>query len=119
MNALDSRVRTLTWTLMGLAASALIGSLLLGVVVVAQIRSSQVARAPKTDATLAAIRDCTEPTGECFKRGQERTAEVVGQIGAGNILAVVCALQVENGTPLNQALEQVTQCVARKLRATP
>lgn len=70
------------------------------------------------DQTLRIIRDCTEPSGECFKRGQKATAEAVSQIGAGNILAVVCALNVPNGTPLEDALDQVTTCVADRLNKT-
>lgn len=77
------------------------------------IRSTQT----HNGSTLHAINDCTQPTGECYQRAQDQTAQAVGQIGAANILAVVCALQVPNGTPLNQALDQVTACVAAKLKA--
>jgi hypothetical protein len=87
-------------------------------VIVGQVRNTQVDRLPQTeknDATLALIKDCTEPSGECFKRSQRRTAKAVTQIGAGNILAVVCALDVPDDTPTNVALELVTECVTARL----
>lgn len=68
------------------------------------------------------ILDCTEPgnaeipAGECYTRSQDRTAEVVAQVSAGNVLAVVCALDVPDGTPFEVALRQVSKCVAKELK---
>lgn len=89
-----------------------------------QIRNTQLEGTPtgkKLVASADRILDCTEPTGgedSCYQRSQRATAEAVGQIGAANILAVVCALQVANGTPLDEALDQVTRCVSAKLAAS-
>ena len=87
-------------------------------VTITQIRSTQLEGTPtgkKLVRSADRILDCTDPDGQCYKDGQERTAQVVGDIGAGNVLAVVCALQVPNGTPLQQALDEVTECVADRL----
>jgi hypothetical protein len=92
--------------------------LVLLLVLLGRVRGTQVdntQKADERDATLLAIQDCTQPSGECYKRGQKRTAAAVGDIGAANILTVVCALNVPNGTPLQEALDQVTQCVADRL----
>jgi hypothetical protein len=61
--------------------------------------------------TLTVVKDCTDPAGDCYKDGQKRTTQAVGNIAANNILAIVCALQVPDGTPLREALTQVTACV--------
>lgn len=79
-------------------------------------RESQV---QANDQALTIIRDCTETDGACFKANQRRLADAVSDIGATNILAVVCALQVPNGTPLNTALDQVTACVVDRLKLQP
>lgn len=114
------RARALIYGLTALAVGLVVAMLLSVPIVTAQIRATQLDRQPQTeknDETLAVIRDCTQPTGQCFKDGQKRTAEAVSQIGAGNILAVVCALAVPDGTPTNVALEQVTECVTKRLAA--
>lgn len=103
-------------------------ALVLSLVILFQVRATQQAGSPAVkaarDAAEAAratnkqILDCLDPKGDedsCYQRSQDQTADAVGQIGAGNILAVVCALQVPNGTPLDAALEQVTNCVSAKL----
>lgn len=69
--------------------------------------------------TLRIVRDCTQVGGDCYQKSQQRTAKAVGDIGAGNILAVVCALQVPDDTPLEKALDQVTACVTKRLAEQP
>lgn len=92
---------------------------LVAVVVLAlSIRSTQIEGTPTGKKLMASsnrILDCTDPSGECFKQGQRRTAKAVGDINAASLLVVVCALQVPNGTPLNEALDQVSTCVAKRL----
>lgn len=65
--------------------------------------------------TLQRVNDCTQPTGKCYRDGQKRTERAVSDIGAGNILAVVCALQVPDDTPFDVALRRVSECVADEL----
>jgi hypothetical protein len=98
---------------LGIAISGLIGSVLVSVIVVAQIRSAQVDRNPqneKNDETLAIIKDCTEPTGACFKDAQRRTAKAVGDINRVIIIAAACASE-----PVEQSVAQIADCVTRRL----
>jgi hypothetical protein len=114
----DSRVRRVTWALLGVALGGLVGSLLLSAVVVAQIRTDQVDRKPQLaedSATLALIKDCTEPGGECFKRGQKRTAEAVGNINQVIVAAAACAAGVDARLPVDERLAFISNCVAQRL----
>ena len=118
MRDMDSRVRRATWARLGVAAGGLLASVLLGLVVVAQIRTDQVERQPqlKSDSeTLAAIQDCTEPGGECFKRAQKRTADAVGDINEVVIAAAACAAGVDSSLPVGQRISVITECVADRL----
>lgn len=66
--------------------------------------------------TLELIESCTTAGGECYERGQENTANVIGVLNDYQrrvvALAVACADQ-----PGNQTVEQVTRCVERGLRS--
>lgn len=118
----EENPRRLWWTLIGILAGCIIAAVLTAVVVTAQIRSSQVDNTAKSDSrdeALAIVKGCVQPQGACNKRNQQRLAGAIADIGAANILTVVCALQVSNGTPLDQALDEVTSCVAERLNATP
>lgn len=117
-----NRSRQVGYALVALCIGLVAAMALSVPIITAQIRATQVENTKKSDErdeTLALMQDCVQPTGECFKRGQRRTAKAVGEIGAGNILAVVCALQVPNGTPFDAALDQVSQCVADRLARPP
>lgn len=114
----DTRVRAVVWVLIGVLLAAIVAFLLSAAALTAQIRKTQLEGTPvgqKLVSSADRILDCTDPKGECYKQSQNRTARAVQDISAGNILAVVCALQVPNGTPLDKALEQVTDCVAKRL----
>lgn len=39
--------------------------------------------------------DCTTPPGECYRRGEQRTAEAVFGINEGNLLAVAAVLSCQ------------------------
>lgn len=96
----------------------LLALLAAAVVTIFQVRSTQLEGTPlgkQLASSANRILDCTDSAGDCYQRGQKRTASAVQQIAAGNILAVVCALQVPNGTPLDRAIDQVTACVAERL----
>lgn len=41
--------------------------------------------------TLTTIRDCTQPSGACYRRGQQRTAEAVASLNAGTQQAAAAA----------------------------
>lgn len=58
-----------------------------------QIRRTQLEGSPTGQRLLAssdAVLDCTSPEGECFKRSQKRTADVVATLNLGTVYAVFC-----------------------------
>jgi len=94
--------------------------LIAAVVTIFQVRGTQLEGTPtgrKLVASADRTLDCSEPTGECYQRNQKRLVAVIGEIGAANILTVVCALNVPDGTSIDAAVEQVTQCVTNRLAA--
>lgn len=65
-----------------------------------------------TVASVHLIRDCTEPAGKCFKRGQKSTGKAVASINKITVYAAACA-----DKPGNQSVTQIQSCVIRKLAA--
>lgn len=59
--------------------------------------------------TVNLIRDCTEPQGGCFKRGQRRTAGAIDAITNASVYAAACADQ-----PGVQGSDEIFACVVRK-----
>lgn len=59
-----------------------------------------------TRATADAIKDCTTPTGECYRRSQASTADAISVLQRYTLIAVECAHE-----PSDAAIEA---CVARK-----
>lgn len=60
----------------------------------AAIRDQQkesVERAKDIQTTQQVIRDCTDPGGACFERGQRQTAKAVGDINQVIVYAAACA----------------------------
>lgn len=108
---MDSRVRRVTWALLGVAMGGLIGSLLVGVVVIAQVRLDQ----QSNSRTLEIIEDCTQPTGECYKDGQRRTTKAVGDINRVVIAAAACAADVDPSAPIGKRIATITACVSDRL----
>lgn len=83
---------------------------------VEEIRRAQVTNTQtlnNSDETLQVVKDCTQPTGQCFKDGQARTAEAVSSINQVVILAAACASQ-EHG----QTVATIQQCVIDRLAAS-
>lgn len=106
----------------GLVIVTVVTASLTGAFKSTEIRDTQQSNSPlltEIRSLSLEVRSCTKPGGECYKRSQRRTAEAVGQISAGNIIAIVCALDVPDAVPLDRALEQVTACVAEQLAKSP
>lgn len=61
-----------------------------------------------TEDTLALIRDCTQPGGDCFERGQKRTADAVANINLAAVYAAACADR--DGV---QGEDEIYACVVR------
>lgn len=93
-------------------------SVVVTAVIVAAVSSSEtnerganrVEQNQRNDETLALIKDCTQPDGECFKRGQRRTAAAVGDINRVVILAASCA-----SGPVKKSVEEIQSCVIARL----
>lgn len=97
-------------------AGILFASLLVVPIVVSQIRVTQIDNTEKSDQrdeTLLAIQDCTQPAGKCFKRGQRRTAQAVAQLLTGNVNALACAMQVPEGTSVDDTVAMIRDCLVR------
>lgn len=100
-----------------------VGVFLIGVVVtvvsifniVDSIREDQ-----KTNtSTNRAVLDCTQPEGECAKRGQEATGKAVNDIGRLSIYASACAADVSPKLPVRQRAHIIQQCVTELLEDPP
>lgn len=92
--------------------------LVLLVVLIGRVRGTQVdntVKADKRDEVLAAIKDCTELSGDCYQRSQARTAEVVGDIGRYIVLASACAADVSATMPVDERIADITKCVTKRL----
>lgn len=94
---------------LGACAVALVVAVIVAAVTATQIRESQVTNTrtiENTQATLDLIRDCTEPSGECYQRGQDSTADAVDNIGLLSAYAAACADQ-----PETQTADEIQACV--------
>jgi hypothetical protein len=78
-----------------------------------EIRSSQVTNTQtlnNSDQVLKVIKDCTQPSGECYQRAQDRTAAAVSSINQVVILAAACA-----GQRPGQTVVEIQNCVINRL----
>lgn len=105
--------RRALWALTGVMLAAAVAGTVFAIVVAAvtatQIREAQVTNTQtinNTDETLRLIRDCTQPEGECYQRGQDNTADVVDNIGLLSAYAAACADQ-----PEQQSADEIQACV--------
>lgn len=108
----DARVRDrklLRAVIVGFSAVVLV--LIVGLVFLAY------RQAVTNDATQDARRtivDCVTPAGKCYQDGQKRTADIVGKVLQGSIIAAVCANQETSGTPAEQ-VRAAEKCLADTL----
>lgn len=114
--------RNFAWLLIGLAASAVF---VVVITAVLQTRATQKTNVPKIDNTAETLKtvkrlalkidSCTDPTGECAKRGQRQTAAAVGNIRADTrnvvVATIVCQQQGAKG------FEAIAACVDRAVAA--
>lgn len=108
--------------LMVLAVVVLVGGLLAvctySVVVIRETQVTNVKRTANSNRTLAAIEDCTQPAGECFKRGQRRTAGAVADINRVVILAAACSVGLPSDLTVGKRQSEIQQCVIDRLALT-
>lgn len=105
--------REINGALIGLLVGVLVVGVLVLIVQTYQLASAIRATQKPTVETVDLIRDCTQPRGECFQRGQRQTANAVGDINLVTIYAASCGSR-HPGQP-----SAVRRCVEKLLRTTP
>jgi hypothetical protein len=107
----------LAWAIIGVLLAACVAGVVIAVIVaavtVSQVRGTQVNNTKTIDntaETLEIIKDCTQPEGVCYQRGQDSTAEAVDNIGLLSTYAAACADQ-----PDQQTAEEIRECVLELL----
>jgi hypothetical protein len=99
----------------GAVVGVLVGVIVLGMIylgVQTYSLASSIREQQKTNSsTNATILDCTEPSGECYRKSQERTAAVVADIGKVSAYASACA-----DRPGVQGEAEVLACVLERLK---
>jgi hypothetical protein len=121
--------RTTAWAILGLLLFAVVVVVIQAVLQAAttttQIRGTQKTNVPKIDNTAETLKtvkrlaekidSCTDPTGECAKRGQRQTAAAVGNIRSDTrnvvVATIVCQQQGARG------FEAIAACVDRAVAA--
>jgi glutaminase len=114
-----ARAELMKRVLIVVTAAMVAVALALLLVLLGRVRGTQVDNANKADArdaTLLAIQDCTQPSGECFKRGQQRTASAVASIQRIIVLSAACSVRVSPNQHIAQRVAAITDCVNRGLK---
>lgn len=88
------KMRNIAWLILGTAFVGVVvvvtNIVLNGASTTDKVRNTQLTNKSTIDnsaETLALVKDCVDPGGECYKRGQERTASVLGSIQQSQIRA--------------------------------
>ena len=82
---------------------------------VSDIREDQKVNA----STNKAVLDCTDPEGECAKRGAEATGKAVSNIGQLSVYASACAADVDGSLPVRVRVRIIERCVTALVEAPP
>jgi hypothetical protein len=106
----STRPRRFAWFVIGALAGSLALVMAVSVIqtrdLVGLIRGQQ-----KTNTeTVDLIKDCTQPVGKCFKRGQRQTATAVDSINRVTLAAAACAARRPG-----QTVPQIKACVIKQL----
>jgi hypothetical protein len=97
-------------------------SLAINTYAVVAIRATQNKNSPvikNTADTLAAVKDCTQPEGKCYSRGQRRTAKVLSDVSGVIVLAAACAVDVRPDQSVEQRQDAITACITTRLSSQP
>lgn len=105
--------RLAVWGLAGALSAGVvivvIAAVLISATTVTRVRESQVTNTGtlnNTDRTLEILLDCTDPTGDCYKRGQASQASAIEDISRISVYAAACA-----DKPREQTAEQIQECI--------
>jgi len=99
----------------GILFTAVAVTVCLAVLAVITAQNSQ--RGKENRELLNTIQDCTQPTGDCYQRGQKRTASAVSDINRVIILAAACSAGLPRDLSVEQRQAQIQTCVIDRLAA--
>lgn len=109
----------MAWALAGVALTGAIVVLVVAILVAAtkstEIREAQVNNTTllqNTDDTLALMLDCTDPAGECYKRGQASQSSAIEDITLISIYAAACA-----DKPAEQTTQEIEDCILAEIES--
>lgn len=115
--------RHLMAALVGLAVGVVVVVLIFAAITAStkstQIRDTQNSNTIKADArdqALALVKDCVEPSGTCYKRGQAQTAKAVGDIARANAIAAAAATACAGERP-HQTFAAIYACTTKRVMA--
>lgn len=117
--------RAVAWALLYLCAAALVIGVVYMIVstnnLTQAVRDTQIEGTPTGQKLLSSsdrILDCTEPSGDCFKASQKRTARAVGDINEVIVLAAACSAGLPDDMSVAQRQAHISTCVLHRLALT-
>ena len=111
--------RQFTWALIALLVVGLVVTLVTATLVGTDNTNTIRENQRDTKASLALIRSCTSPGGECYKRGQQQTGAAVATINRVVILAAACSVGLPRGLSVDERQTRIQSCVIERLSQTP
>lgn len=115
-----ARLRAFLFFILGVAVTLVVYAVTVAAVNSQEINERGESREPQNaanDETLAIIKDCTQPNGRCFRRGQQRTAQVLASAQRIIILSAACSAAVDTSLTVDQRIAEITSCVTARLTA--
>lgn len=101
--------------LSALAAVTLVVAILVSATKSTEIREDQVSNTQtlnNTSRTLEILLDCTDPKGDCYRRGQDSQESAIEDITRISIYAAACA-----DKPREQTTQEIQDCILAELDA--
>jgi hypothetical protein len=97
----------------GILFTAVVVTVCLAILALITAQNSE--RGKENHELLTTVRDCTQPSGECYQRGQKRTASAVSDINQVIILAAACSAGLPVGLTVEQRQAEIQNCVIDRL----
>ena len=120
------RRRTAGWVLLSVTAAAVILGVIVTLVstwqIADEVRETQLEGTPTGQKLLESserVLDCTSPEGQCFKDGQKRTANAVGDINRVIVLAAACSVGLDAEWSVSRRQTAIQTCVIERLSRKP
>lgn len=112
--------RPASYALIGLSIGLAVAVLLAAIAVIGQIRSTQIEGTPtgkKLVTSADRILDCTEPKGECYRRSQRQTADILISAQRIIILSAACSTDLDPAASVDERIAAISACVTKRLTA--